>query len=75
MNITDSMLPYFDVEIQNIILANKQIQMYANPYSGQYQWRDSRFYETSSDFDNEKADTRKDLANIVTEHILNYKTN
>ncbi len=69
MNITDQIAIQIGGEEEIKIRENKEIQIYANSNINQYQWRDSRFKETSDEWSNPTADTRKELIKILKNHL------
>jgi len=73
MNITISIASKIGGESEKLILNNPQIQFYANSAINAYQWRDSRYPTTADVWENESADTRKELIEIFKKHIENAK--
>jgi len=72
MNITDSIAKQIGGEVETIIRNNPQIQFYANDNLNVYQWRDSRYSETSDVWENGEEKTRKDLINAFLNHLKFY---
>lgn len=70
MNITDSVANQIGGNVKELIEKTPEIQFYANEAIEQYQWRDSRFPETSSVWENPTATTRKELIEIFHKHVI-----
>jgi hypothetical protein len=71
MNITSKIAEEIGGELEKYILANAEIQFYANSATDEYQWKDSRFEETAGVFDNKSGNSRKEVITIFKKHIIN----
>lgn len=69
MNITDSVATQIGGKEEQIIRENKEIQIYANDNINKYQWRDGRNLETSDVWSNPTGDTRKEILEILKNHL------
>ena len=69
MNITMQIAEQIGGEIETLIKNTKEIQFYANSNLDAYQWRDSRFEDTSNVWENKMPETRFELINEFKRHL------
>jgi hypothetical protein len=69
MNITESIAKEISFEVAEFLRKTPEIQVYANSNINQYQWRDSRFTETSDVWNNPSYDTRQEMRVALKTHL------
>lgn len=69
MNVTSEIKTLFNNEIVEIIESRSEIQFYYNPTIDVYQWKDSRFPETNSVWENGKYTATDLLVEAFSRHI------
>jgi hypothetical protein len=69
MNITTEILDFLNDEYATIVIDNKEIQFYYNQTNERYQFKDSRFSNTSSVWDNGDYRTIERLIEAFKKHI------
>jgi hypothetical protein len=69
MNITDQVAEQIGGDLEVFIKATPFIQFYANSNLDVYQWRDSRFTETSDVWCNTMPETRQELIEEIKKHL------
>jgi len=69
MNITDDIKEKVSKDLAEIIDNNTEIQFYINPTLNAYQWKDSRFTETASVWQNKECQTVSLLIESFKKHI------
>lgn len=69
MNITTQIAEQIGGDIEILIKDNPQIQFYANSNLNCYQWRDSRFEDTSDVWHNNETQTRQELISEFKSHL------
>lgn len=69
MNITKQIAERIGGEIEILIKETPEIQFYAIYAPDMYQWRDSRFKETSDVWANKRFFSRRELINEFKSHL------
>lgn len=69
MNITDEIKQKVNKDLSKIIDDNPEIQFYINPTLNGYQWKDSRFIDTSSVWQTKECQTISLLIESFKKHI------
>lgn len=69
MNITNSIAKQIGGDVEKLILETPEIQFYANDAINAYQWRDSRYSNTSDVWENGEEVSRKDLIDAFLIHL------
>lgn len=69
MNITTKVASRLSDELSLLVHNTPEIQFYINGVSDKYQWRDSRYLETSDMFSNKQADDIYEIIEIFKTHI------
>ena len=65
MNITESIARQIGVEVAVFLSKTPEIQVYFNSSMNKYQWRDGRFIETASVWDNISYSTRQEMVTAL----------